>query len=243
MKHSSSEATKSYAKSAYAYIGQRIRERRRLLKLNQTQLARQMGFSYQQLQKYESGSNQISIDKLLLFGKILNVPPTWFYEGIRIDEAIGKSIDSDIIPKTRTRPLNILLVDNNPGDVILFQKALAHAPRPTCLHVLHQAEAAQDFLQNHAVKYGKPRPDLIVIDLALPRANGLQLLKTVKSNPQTADIPVVVLTHSSSRKDMMESYRRGAASFIQKAVTAEAYETDVAHLVEYWSGTVALPVM
>src|SRR5271170_5620973 len=111
-------------KSVYIFIGQRIRQRRKTLNLNQSELAGLMGFSYQQMQKYESGASQVSAGKLLLFAKIMNVPPSYFYEGIKMEETIGQRLDAHIIPKTRSEPLRILLVENSPADVLLFKKAL-----------------------------------------------------------------------------------------------------------------------
>jgi CheY-like chemotaxis protein len=228
-------------KSVYAYMGQRIRERRKLLKLNQSQLAEMMGFSYQQMQKYENGTSQVSAGKLLMFAKALNVPPSYFYDGIKLDDEIGKRIETDIIQKTRTEPLHILQVEDNPGDVILFKKALNSCTEKAEVHAIHDAEMVMDFLQNHEVKYGKKLPDLVVLDLSLPKISGLELLKRIKKNPNTQELPVVILTNSISAKDMKEAYRHGASGFIQKSVDLQEYTDSLEVVVKYWSKIVALP--
>lgn len=95
--------TSEHQDSVYAYIGQRIRERRKLLKLSQTELAELMGFSYQQMQKYETGASHVSAGKLLLFARILNVPPDYFFNGVRLDPLATDRIDASLIQKTRIK--------------------------------------------------------------------------------------------------------------------------------------------
>ncbi|MBN8530487.1 MAG: response regulator [Alphaproteobacteria bacterium] len=231
------------SKVVYSYIGQRIKERRKLLRLNQKQLAVLMGFSYQQIQKYESGINQLSVSKLLHFARFLNVPPAYFYEGIKLDERVGKFIETDIIQRKRTMSLKLLFVEDNPNDVVLFTKALSSCPEQVETHIIHDPETVMDFLQNHETKYGKPKPDVIILDLSLPKISGMQLLKFIKKNPQTIEIPVIILTNSISKKEMMEAYRLGAAGFIQKSVDLDEYRESMRTTVKYWTNVVALPSM
>lgn len=227
--------------SVYSYIGQRIRERRKLLQLNQAQLAELMGFSYQQVQKYEAGTSHLTAGKLLLFAKILNVPPNYFYEGIKLDKVIGKHVEASIIQKTRAGPLRILLVEDNPSDIISFKKALASCPEQANLHIIHDAEKVMDYLHNHEIKFGHKLPDIIVLDLSMPRISGIELLKSIKKNPKTLLLPVVIWTNSINVKDMTESYKQGASGFIQKSVDMEEYAESMKIVVKYWSKIVALP--
>lgn len=228
-------------KSVYVYIGQRIRERRKLLSLNQSELADLMGFSYQQMQKYETGASHVSAGKLLLFAKILNVPPSYFYEGLNLDDSIGKRIENTVIQRVRTEPLRILLVEDNPSDVLLFKKAMHACSDQVDVHIIHDSETVMDFLQNHELKYGQRQPDLVVLDLSMPKLSGIELLKLIKKHPKTVELPVIVLTNSINIKDMMESYRHGAAGFIQKSVDLEEYIEFMEIVVKYWSKIVALP--
>ena len=230
-----------HKESTYAYIGQRIRERRKLLKLSQSELAELMGFSYQQMQKYETGVSHVSAGKLLLFAKILNVPPNYFYEGLNLEESIGESLDSSVIHKPRAKAFRILLIEDNPADVILFKKAMNECEGTVDVHSFHDADAAMDFLQNHEAKFSQKLPDLIMLDLSLPKMNGLALLKIIKKNSRLQEIPIVVLTNSISMGDMMEAYRLGAAGFIQKSVELNEYMDCMSVVVKYWSKVVALP--
>jgi len=193
------------------------------------------------MQKYETGTSHVSAGKLLMFARILNVPPSYFYEGIKLEESIGKRLDSHIIPKIRTEPLRILLVENSPADVILFKKALNSCSEQADVHVMHDAETAMEFLQNHKVKFGQKLPDIIMLDLSMPRLSGMELLRAIKKHPKTLELPVIILTHSVSTKDMMESYKEGAAGFIQKSVDMDEYIQSLDIAVKYWAKTVALP--
>ncbi len=235
--------TSSKKQDIYAFVGQRIKERRRLLKMNQTQLAQLMGFSYQQMQKYENGISEISISKLLRFAKIFNVPPSYFYEGAPSDDTIGKGIESDLIQRSRTEPLRLLLVEHNPSDVIQFKKAMSTCSEQVDAHIIHDSEMVHDFLQNHKDKYGKPMPDIIIMDLSLPKLSGMQLLKSIKKNTQMMETPVIILTNSINRKEMMEAYRFGAAGFIQKSVNLDEYTETIEATIKYWARVVALPHM
>ncbi len=227
--------------TVYAYIGQRIRERRKLLNLSQTELAKLMGFSYQQMQKYETGASHMSAGKLLLFAKILNVPPNYFYEGLNLQESVGTQIAARVIQKKRDKPFQIMLVEDNPADVILFREVLTECEGPIDVHSFHDADSAMEYLYNRVLKLNQPHPDLVVLDLSLPKAGGMGLLKEIKKRPQFAGMPVIVLTNSISMGDMEEVYRLGAAGFIQKAVELKEYMSSMAIVVKYWSKIVALP--
>lgn len=229
--------------SVYSYIGQRIRERRKRLKLSQAQLAELMGFSYQQMQKYEMGTSQASVSKLLQFARILNVPPVYFYEGAKLDDAIGEGIHNDIIQPYRTKPLQVLLVENSSADVIAFRRALSACSQQVDLHVIHDPEMVGDFLRNHERKYGKPMPDILLLDITLPKISGIALLKSIKSNATTARLPVIILTNSVSKKDMEEAYRHHAAGFIQKSMDMQRYIEIIEMTMRYWSHAVVLPNM
>lgn len=229
--------------SVYQFVGQRIRERRKTLQMSQTELADRMGFSYQQMQKYEAGQSQASVSRLLQFAKVLNVPPAYFYEGAKLEDEVGKAIPTDVIQKHRTLPLHVLLVEDNPADVILFRKALSACSEQVDLYVIHTPETVGDYLQNHESKYGKSAPELVILDLSLPKITGLKLLKAIKGNSATVEIPVVILTNSISKKEMQEAYRSGASGFIQKSVDMEQYMESIETVMRYWAKAVALPSM
>ena len=205
------------------FVGHKMKERRKLLKLSQMQLAELMGLSYQQIQKYESGANKFSLNRIIQLSKVLNVNPNYFYDGAIINDNIGDEHQSEIIKNIRTRPLNVLLIEDNVSDVMLFQNALEVCDHKFDLHIIKDAQTVIDYLNNHDSKYGNARPDLIILDINLPKIDGLTLLKQIKRNQVMADIPIVMLTNSVNKSDMNEAYKFNASGFIQKAAQYDDY--------------------
>jgi two-component system, chemotaxis family, response regulator Rcp1 len=136
--------------------------------------------------------------------------------------------------------MEILLVEDNPGDVLLTKRALKSGKVLHNLHVANDGEAALTFL--HDVEYGQaPRPDLILLDLNLPKVGGREVLAKIKSNEALASIPVVVLTTSKADEDILKTYQMHANSFITKPVDWPQFMNVVRLIEEYWFTIVKLP--
>lgn len=223
------------------FVGNKIRERRKLLKLNQTELATMLGLSYQQVQKYESGATTLTLGRLMHIAQILNVQPNYFYDGAPTQDLMSPAQNADVINKHRNRPLQIFLIEDNSSDEILFKNAVEQSGIPADIHCMQQPDRVMDFLQHHESKYGRPRPDLIVLDLNLPKINGLELLKMIKKNSPSSDIPVLILTNSIRVQEMQECYRHHGAGFIQKSIDFDEFCEDIATAMKYWAKTVILP--
>lgn len=211
--------------------------------MSQSQFAELMGFSYQQMQKYESGSSQVSVGRLIQFSRVLNVPVSYFIEGIKIEDTFGIGVTPDIIQNTRTHPLSILLVDELSADILAFKAALGMRHEELTLHVMQNPDLLLDYLRHYRDKYGKPRPDVILLEIGLDKHRGLMLVKTIKRIADFADIPIVVHTNSIRLKDVQESYAAGVAGFIQKNADPVEYRRSVEGLIQYWSKTTILPYM
>lgn len=225
------------------YVGAKMKERRKTLKLSQMQLAELMGLSYQQIQKYESGVNKFTLNRLLQLAKVLNTSPSYFYDGAKVDFGIGTEKQSELIKNVRTRPLSILLVEDNAGDIMLFEKAVKNSEHPVDVYTIKDSHQVMDFLGNHEAKYGRRRPDIMMLDINMPKIDGLTLLKQIKKNQTLTDIPIIMMTHSVNTREMSESYKLNASGFIQKAQKYEDYCKNLVNIVNYWSDTVILPDM
>jgi two-component system, chemotaxis family, response regulator Rcp1 len=137
--------------------------------------------------------------------------------------------------------IEILLVEDNQADVVLTKRALKSGKVLHNLHVANDGEAALAFLRD--VEYGKaPRPDLVLLDLNLPKVNGREVLAKIKSNEALASIPVVVLTTSKADEDVMIAYELHANSFITKPVDWPQFMNVIQHIEEYWFTVVKLPL-
>jgi CheY-like chemotaxis protein len=140
------------------------------------------------------------------------------------------------------RLINILLVEDNPADVRLTQEALKEAAHArTRLHVAGDGVEAMEFLHREGSFAGAPRPDLMLLDLNLPRVDGRQVLAEVKGDPELRRIPVVVLTTSPSDDDILHAYDQHVNSYIRKPVDLDQFLHVLRAIDDYWLGSVSLP--
>lgn len=133
-----------------------------------------------------------------------------------------------------SRAFDILLVEDNPGDVVLFRKALEVATFEHVLHVAGDGVEALDFVRNQGAYADAPKPDLVLLDLHLPRKDGRTVLAEMKADPDLETIPVLVLSTSGRPEDIEASYAGQASSYIEKAVDAEGFRDVVRHIERYW---------
>jgi two-component system, response regulator len=133
--------------------------------------------------------------------------------------------------------IEILLVEDNPNDVELTLRAFKKNNLTNPIHVARDGEEALDFIFGRGIHAGrslKNGPKLILLDLKLPRVDGLEVLRQVKSDPKTKSIPVVVLTSSREERDIVESYQLGVNSYIVKPVDFEQFIESARTLGLYW---------
>jgi CheY-like chemotaxis protein len=137
--------------------------------------------------------------------------------------------------------IQILLVEDNPGDVRLTVEALRGAKVANELHVVGDGESAIDFLRQRGKYSDAPRPDIVLLDLNLPRLEGREVLADIKSDPDLAKIPIIVLTSSSSDTDIQQSYALHANCFVTKPVDFTEFIAAVRSLEGFWLKIVRLP--
>ena len=142
---------------------------------------------------------------------------------------------------TDATPIEVLLVEDSPGDVRLTREAFKDAKVHINLNVASDGAEAMDFL-NHAGKYSNvPRPDLILLDLNLPKKDGREVLEEIKESATLKSIPVVILTTSASGADIQQSYQRHANCYITKPVDLEGFLKVVKSIDGFWLSVVKLP--
>ena len=142
---------------------------------------------------------------------------------------------------TESRQIEILLVEDNPGDARLTQEAMRAAKMTNVLHVVEDGEQAMEFLRRRSRFKDAPRPDLILLDLNLPKKDGRSVLAEVKTDPDLRRIPVVVLTTSRSEEDVMQAYDMHANAYVTKPVNLEQFMRIVGLIDEFWLKVVTLP--
>jgi len=139
------------------------------------------------------------------------------------------------------RPVVILLVEDNPGDVRLTQEALRDAKVCNRMHVVRDGVEAMEFLRRTGTHADAPRPDLILLDLNLPRKDGREVLADVKADPDLRRIPVVVLTTSKAEEDILRAYNLNANCYIAKPVDFDQFVHVVRSIESFWLTIVKLP--
>jgi chemotaxis family two-component system response regulator Rcp1 len=138
-------------------------------------------------------------------------------------------------------PIEILLVEDNPGDVRLVQEAMRAAKMRNRMSVVEDGVDAMAFLRREGHFADAPRPDLILLDLNLPRKDGREVLAEVKADPQLRRIPVVVLTTSQAEEDVLRAYDLHANCFVTKPVQFEQFMQVVQVIDNFWVNVVTLP--
>jgi two-component system, chemotaxis family, response regulator Rcp1 len=138
-------------------------------------------------------------------------------------------------------PIEILLVEDSPGDVRLTQEALRDAKVQNHLHVASDGIEATLFLSRQGKHANAPRPDLILLDLNLPKKSGRDVLEEIKMDPVLQSIPVVILTTSAAEEDILRSYQLHANCYITKPVDLHQFLKVVKTIDNFWLAIVKLP--
>jgi two-component system response regulator len=137
--------------------------------------------------------------------------------------------------------IDVLLVEDDPGDVLMTQEVFAASPIHSTLHVVGDGEQAMHFLRRAGDFTGAPRPRLILLDLNLPRRNGLEVLAEVKADDDLLTIPVVILTTSQAQADIQASYRLHANAYITKPANFDLFTEAIQQVDDFFLTLVKLP--
>lgn len=138
-------------------------------------------------------------------------------------------------------PINVLLVEDDPGDELMTREAFEDNKIGNTLHVVRDGEEALDFLYRREQHTGAPRPDLILLDLNLPKYDGRQVLEQIKSDAELSLIPVVVLTTSAAEEDILRSYQLHANAYVTKPVDLDQFIAAVRQIDDFFVQVVKLP--
>jgi two-component system, chemotaxis family, response regulator Rcp1 len=137
--------------------------------------------------------------------------------------------------------IEVLLVEDSPGDVRLTQEALRDSKRRVHLHVAPDGVEALKFLWKQGVYVRAPRPDLILLDLNLPKMDGREVLTKIKSDDELKTIPVIILTMSEAEADITHSYQLQANCYLSKPVQLDAFESLIKSIDDFWLVKAKLP--
>ena len=139
------------------------------------------------------------------------------------------------------KPVDILLVEDNPGDVRLTQEALKDAKLAVNLHVVNDGLEAMAFMRKEGQYAGKPRPDIVLLDLNLPKKDGREVLADIKSDPELKRTPVVIVTTSKAEEDIVKTYDLHANCYVTKPLDLDQFIIMVWSIEHFWLTIVKLP--
>lgn len=140
-----------------------------------------------------------------------------------------------------SRPYHILLVEDAPGDIRLTFEAFKKATIESLLHTVQDGQEALDFLEQKGLHSGAPRPDLVLMDLNLPKLHGFDLLTRIKANDRLKNIPIVILTSSQNEEDIQKAYELQANCYLLKPSKLEDFFQIIRGVEEFWLSLVKLP--
>jgi CheY-like chemotaxis protein len=139
------------------------------------------------------------------------------------------------------RAIDVLLIEDDPGDILLTREAFEHHKIRNTLRVARDGQEGLDFLYQRGAHEDAPQPDLILLDLNLPKYDGRQLLERIKSDPDLCHIPIVVLTTSAAEEDILHSYQLHANAYVTKPVGADKFMSAIRQIDEFFVHVVRLP--
>jgi CheY-like chemotaxis protein len=148
---------------------------------------------------------------------------------------------TDALDAPAPTPIEVLLVEDDPGDVLMTQEAFEEHKVRNRLHVVNDGVDAVAFLRREGEYAGAPRPDLVLLDLNLPRRDGREVLAEIKNDPDLCHIPVVVLTTSQADEDIVRSYQLHANAYVTKPVDFERFIAVVRQIDNFFVSVVKLP--
>lgn len=224
------------------YVGQKLRDFRERIGLTLIDCGEKVGVSHQQIHKYEGGQTKIPTGMLYKFCKLFSVTPNCFFEGYTFNEEnTSPSEKEDINSYPSLEKINILLIEDNAEDQFLIRRALEEYELKINLYCMHDGEEFLDITKRRSNITKIPIPDIILIDLNMPKINGVSLLKSIKQSKDMRHIPVLVLTGSISIKDVMDSYKNYASGYIRKSFEYETLKKHLHLAISYWTEVVVLP--
>lgn len=138
-------------------------------------------------------------------------------------------------------PINILLIEDNPADIRLTQEVLKEGKINNVLNIATDGEEALCYLNKEGEFASSPTPDIILLDLNLPKKDGREVLSEIKSNPKLSQIPVIILTTSTAEKDIVTTYQHHANCYISKPVDFNQFIDVVRSIENFWLSIVKLP--
>jgi two-component system response regulator len=224
------------------HIGRQIRDRRKRAAMTLSELSEKLEVSIPQVENYERGINRAPVEILYKLSLIFKVSVDFFFQGFNYDTQLtAKFLDSGTISLVNHTEINVLLVEDNPGDEFIIRKFIGESSNSSNIYAVHDGEQALQLLRgtHHTPLFA--RADIILLDLNIPKIDGFTVLKEIKRDSRIQDIPVIIITNSLKREEMIQVYRKYGSGYICKSGDLDHFKSQIQALIHYWSFAVVLP--
>ena len=219
------------------FLGQKLHDFRKRVGWALAELGKKVGVSHHQIHKYEKAYSHISAAMLFKFAQLFEISPNAFFDGFLSPPDLLKEGMTSFKQK---EVIHILLIEGSSSDEFLTRKALENWEHQLSFYCLRDSDEAFNFLRHKNSIAPFPRPDIILLDLNLPKVNGLDILKSIKQDREIQDIPVIVLTHSLDKMDRVNAYKNHASGFIRKSFDFNIFRKNLQTTLHYWIEAVVI---
>ena len=226
------------------HLGRKLRSFRLRANWTLMDLSKRLGISHQQVHKYEQAQSKISAGMLYRIASIFSTSPSTFFEGYQdVKKKAGTSLgQSDLIVLQKKEKMNLLVIEDDPSDEFFLRKALESARQNFEIYCIHDGEEALHYLKGRfSASVPFSRPHIILLDLNLPKLDGLSLLRLIKQDRDIQHIPVLILTNSLNKQEMLSAYKCFAGGYIVKPFDPDLFKKNLHTTLTYWSESVVLP--
>lgn len=220
------------------FLGKKLKDFRRRVGWSQSTLGDKVGISHQQIHKYEQGYSKISTHMLYKFSQIFETTMNSFFEGFT---PTSSELKTSKVVSLRKEIINIFLIEYNTVDEHYIRKSLENMDQKINVYTLRSLDEVSNYLRRRVVASPFPRPDIILLDIMIQKDNGLSILKSLKQDRKTKDIPVIILTNRLDSADIATAYKNHASGYINKAFDFDVFQENLKIAIDYWTKVVILP--
>lgn len=223
------------------FVGGQLRRERKRRNMTLHETADAMGISYQQIQKYEHGISRVSAATLYRLTEIYKIDIGNFFKEIIFEASLFRQKGMNI-PEGGVAAIgiNLILAEANPVDELITRNALKEIENLNLL-CLHDGMQILDVLKYKTLCTDFPKPHLILLDINTPKRDGISVLKELKQDDKTRDIPVVIITNNANPELTNKAYKHGAVGYILKSPIFSTFKENILNCVQYLTKTVIVP--
>ena len=223
------------------FIGFQLRKHRQKRNMTLHDVSDALGISYQQVQKYEQAISRVSASTLYKLTKLYEIDIGNFFEEVDSEASLYRKRQNKLAGAFRKNAgISVLIVEPDPEDEQIVRNILNEIPNLNILCV-HDGIQALNVLKYKTLCSDFPKPNLVFLDIYIPKRDGISVLKELKREESTRDIPIVIITNNISAELQAKAYKFGAQGYIIKSPEMDSFKNKILYCVKYWTEIVVAP--